>query len=140
MPIFCQVVYFLITGIYSKIIIFGWICVANIFSYIVFWQVIFNGFKWINPFFYDYHFFESWDCFLKIFPHIRKIVFFLWHLNNLSRAAWVGQQFSTAVSPGRDPGDPGLSPTLGSLHGACFSLCLCLCLSLSSLCFSWINT
>ena len=33
--------------------------------------------------------------------------------------------------PGRDPGVPGLSPTLGSLHGACFSLCLCLCLSLS---------
>ena len=26
---------------------------------------------------------------------------------------------------------PGSSPTLGSLHGACFSLCLCLCLSLS---------
>ena len=31
---------------------------------------------------------------------------------------------------GRDPGDLGSSPTLGSLHGACFSLCLCLCLSL----------
>ena len=24
----------------------------------------------------------------------------------------------------------GLSPTLGSLHRACFSICLCLCLSL----------
>ena len=36
-----------------------------------------------------------------------------------------------AFGPGRDPGDPGSSPTLGSLQGACFSLCLCLCLSLS---------
>ena len=25
-------------------------------------------------------------------------------------------------------GVPGSSPTSGSLHGACFSLCLCLCL------------
>ena len=31
---------------------------------------------------------------------------------------------------GPDPGDPGLSPASGSLHGACFILCLCLCLSL----------
>ena len=30
-----------------------------------------------------------------------------------------------------DPGVPGSSPTSGSLHGACFSVCLCLCLSLS---------
>ena len=30
---------------------------------------------------------------------------------------------------GHDPGDPGSSPMLGSLHGACFSPCLCLCLS-----------
>ena len=45
--------------------------------------------------------------------------------------------FSAVFSPGCDLGDPGLSPTLGSLHGACFSLCLCLCLSLSlSLSFS----
>ena len=29
-----------------------------------------------------------------------------------------------------DPEVPGWSPTLGSLHGACFSLCLCLCVSL----------
>ena len=29
--------------------------------------------------------------------------------------------------------DPGSSPTLGSLQGACFSLCLCPCISL---CFS----
>ena len=37
-----------------------------------------------------------------------------------------------AFSPGHDPGDLGSSPTLGSLHGAYFSLCLCLCcLSLS---------
>ena len=44
-----------------------------------------------------------------------------------------------AFGPGCDPGDPGLSPTSGCLHGACFSLCLCLCLTLSlslSLCVS----
>ena len=46
-------------------------------------------------------------------------------------AAQVAQRFSAAFSPGRDPGDRGLSPTSGSLHGACFSLCLCLRLSLS---------
>ena len=58
------------------------------------------------------------------------------------RAARVAQRFSAAFSPGRDPGDSGLSPTSGSLHGACFSLCLCLCLSLTfALCvsLSWIN-
>ena len=43
----------------------------------------------------------------------------------------VAQQFSTTFNPGRDLGDPGSSPTLGSQHGACFSLCLCLCLSFS---------
>ena len=46
-------------------------------------------------------------------------------------AARVAQWFSTAFNPGPDPGDLGSSPTSGSLHGACFSLCLCLCLSLS---------
>ena len=51
------------------------------------------------------------------------------------RAARVAQRFSAAFSPGRDPGDPGLSPMMGSPCGACFSLCLCLCLSLS-LCLS----
>ena len=35
-----------------------------------------------------------------------------------------------AFGPGLDPGVRGSSPTSGSLHGACFSLCLCLCLSL----------
>ena len=39
---------------------------------------------------------------------------------------------------GCDPGVPGSSPMLGSLHGACFSLCQCLCLSLS-VCLSLIN-
>ena len=46
-------------------------------------------------------------------------------------AARVTQRFSAAFSPGRDPGDLGSSPTLGSLRGACFSLCLSLPLSLS---------
>ena len=36
-----------------------------------------------------------------------------------------------ASGPGRDPGVMGLSPTLGSLQGARFSLCLCLCLCVS---------
>ena len=47
------------------------------------------------------------------------------------RAAGVAHWFSAAFGLGRDPGDPGMSPMLGSLHGACFSLCLCLCLPLS---------
>ena len=51
----------------------------------------------------------------------------------LSRAALVAQRFSTAFGPEPDPGDLASSPTLGSLHGACFSLCLCLCLSLSGI-------
>ena len=33
------------------------------------------------------------------------------------RAARVAQWFSTAFSPGRDPGDLGSSPMSGSLHG-----------------------
>ena len=44
---------------------------------------------------------------------------------------WVAVQFSTAFSLERDPGVLGSSPTPGSLHGACFSLCLGLCLSFS---------
>ena len=48
----------------------------------------------------------------------------------LMRAAWGTQRFSATFGPECDPGDPGSSPTSGSLHGACFSLCLCLCLSL----------
>ena len=58
-------------------------------------------------------------------------------------AAWVAQGFSAVFNPGRDPGDPGLSPMSGSLHGACISLCLCLCPSLSlpaSLVNKWIKS
>ncbi|CAD7688452.1 unnamed protein product [Nyctereutes procyonoides] len=51
--------------------------------------------------------------------------------NLKSRAAWVAQQFSAAFGPGPVPGDLGSGPMLGSLHGACFSLCLCLCAPLS---------
>ena len=39
--------------------------------------------------------------------------------------------WASAFGSGHDPGVLGSSPTWGSLHGACFSLCLCLCLSLS---------
>ena len=59
--------------------------------------------------------------------------------SKIPRAAPVAQWFSAACSLWFDPGDPGWSPTSGSLHGAYFSLCLCLCLSLSlslSLCVS----
>ena len=48
--------------------------------------------------------------------------------NEEPRAAPVAQWFGAACSPGCDPGVAGLSTTLGSLCGACFSLCLCLCL------------
>ena len=45
----------------------------------------------------------------------------------------MAQGFSAPFSPGCDPEDPGWSPTLGSLHGACF-------VSASlSLCLSWIH-
>ena len=47
------------------------------------------------------------------------------------RAALVAQRFGAACTLGCDPGDLILSPTSGSLHGACFSLSLCLCLCLS---------
>ena len=46
-------------------------------------------------------------------------------------AALVAQLFSATFGPGHDPGDLGSGPTLGSLHGAFFSLCLSLTLSLS---------
>ena len=62
-------------------------------------------------------------------------------LKNHVRDPWVAQRFSVpAFGPGRDPGVLGSSPTSGSLHGVCFSLCLCLCLSLSlSLSLSLMN-
>ena len=57
----------------------------------------------------------------------------------ISREPRVAQRFSTALSPGRDPGDLGSTATSGSLHGAC-SFCLCLCLPVSlCVCLSWIN-
>ena len=49
----------------------------------------------------------------------------------MGRAARVAQRFRATYGPGCDPGDSGSSSTLGSLSGACFSLCLCLCFSLS---------
>ena len=71
------------------------------------------------------------DNFLGVVPISKS---FIWAFDSQKpgkRAAWVAQGFSAAFCPGPDPGEPGWSPTLGSLHGACFSLCLCLCLSLS---------
>ena len=41
---------------------------------------------------------------------------------------WVTQWLSLCLCSGHDPQDLGLSPTLGSLHRACFSLCLSLSL------------
>ena len=43
-------------------------------------------------------------------------------IKNNNRAVPVAQWFSAAFSPGRDPGDLGLSPTSGSLQGAGLSL------------------
>ena len=73
------------------------------------------------------HFLHKSFSFLTIIIY----VFFLDLIKFCSRAAPVAQRFSAACSLGCDPGDWGSSPTSGSLHGACFSLCLCLCLSLS---------
>ena len=39
--------------------------------------------------------------------------------------------WASAFDSGCGPGVLGLSPTLGSLHGACFSLCLSLLLCVS---------
>ena len=52
-------------------------------------------------------------------------------IKNKGRAARVAQRFSAAFSPGCDPGVLRSSPTGGSLHGACLSLCLHLSLPLS---------
>ena len=65
---------------------------------------------------------DPWGCEFK--SHVGPKAY----LKVNDRAALVAQQFSTAFSPGPDPGDPGLSATSDSWHGACFSLCLCLCL------------
>ena len=69
---------------------------------------------------------ESWRCAVVIKMKTTKMF-----LKCVKRAAQVAQRFCAAFSPGCDPGDLGLSPVSGSLHGACFSLCLCLCFSLS---------
>ena len=46
-----------------------------------------------------------------------------------SWGSWGAQQLSICPRLRGDPGVLGWSPTLGSLQGACSSLCLCLCLS-----------
>ena len=61
-----------------------------------------------------------------------------YHLYAQSKRAKLGMLgwlsgWASAFSPGRNPRVLGSSLTLGSPHGACFSLCLCLCLSLSCL-------
>ena len=48
-----------------------------------------------------------------------------------NRDAWVAQRLGTCLRLRPWSQDPGSSPALGSLWGACFSLCPCLCLSLS---------
>ena len=55
-------------------------------------------------------FYKSYSYLMSIFEE--------WTLKFLIREAPVAQWFSAAFSPRHDPGDPGLSPTLGSLHGA----------------------
>ena len=66
----------------------------------------------------------------------RRVVSVVQMTKPASQGAWVAQRLSVCLplAQGVILG-PGPSPTSGSLHGACFSLCLCLCLSLS-LCVS----
>ena len=83
----------------------------------------------------------------RLFPmrNWRVIQFLLYHYIHTfkilpSGDPWVAQQLVPAFSPGCDPRVPGSSPTSGSWHGACFSLCLCLYLSLSlSVCVCLMN-
>ena len=58
-------------------------------------------------------------------------------IKQMGMLGWLSGQLS-AFSSGCDPGVPGSSPTLGSLHRACFSLCLCFCLSVC-VCVSLMN-
>ena len=51
-------------------------------------------------------------------------------LETIRRDPSVAQRFSACLQSKAMILVPGLSPTLGSLHEACFSLCLCLCLFL----------
>ena len=68
---------------------------------------------------------ECYFCFLPFF-HKSK---------NLGIPGWLSS-LVPAFGPGHDPGVPGLSPTSGSLRGACSSLCLCdLSLFLSQIIF-----
>uniref|UniRef100_A0A8C0KMJ3 Reticulon n=1 Tax=Canis lupus dingo TaxID=286419 RepID=A0A8C0KMJ3_CANLU len=60
----------------------------------------------------------GWFLFCFLFKELHSFLL----PNNNYRAAPVAQQFSATYSPGRDPGDPGSSPTSGSLHGTCSSL------------------
>ena len=48
---------------------------------------------------------------------------------NLSGDAWVAQWLSVCLWLRASSWGLGISPTLGSPQGSCFSLCLCLCLS-----------
>ena len=53
-------------------------------------------------------------------------------INGYTGDAWVAQQLSVSLpAQGMVLESWESSPTSGSLHGACFSLCLCLCFSLS---------
>ena len=61
---------------------------------------------------------------------IAFMVILLFQITFLGIPGWLSG-LAPAFDAGPDPGVPGSSPTLGSLHGACFSLCLCLCLYLS---------
>ena len=80
--------------------------------------------------------------FLQAFVEIQQtfIRMYMFVLKNLKLGipGWLSG-LAPAFGPGRDPGVPGSSPTSGSWHGACFSLCLCLCPPPLSLCLSWIN-
>ena len=56
---------------------------------------------------------------------------FIWSPLSDLTSLFKSEEEGSLGGSGRDPGDLGSSPTLSSLHGACFSLCLRLCLSAS---------
>ncbi|CAK7312667.1 hypothetical protein VULLAG_LOCUS16960 [Vulpes lagopus] len=79
---------------------------------------------------------HSYHC-LRIFNTFAKTIHSFrletaWYKSKLVRgiSGWLSG-LAPAFGPGGRSWSPGIESCVGSLHGACFSLCLCLCLSLS---------
>ena len=72
------------------------------------------------------------NVYFLFFEVLTSFIFF--YFNNFDRDTWVAQRLGAYLQVRSWSQDLGLSPALGSLQGACFSLfsfCLCLCFSLS---------